>query len=121
MVCTVSPDPRYCSGDCWRLPEPPTSRDSAPPPPTAMDVPGIMMPTAWMLRPVGIASITSRVITVRVVMLWVSTTGDSAETVIVSSSAPTFRSALIVAVKSDVSSTFSRFTTLKPGSVKVTV
>ena len=54
-------------------------------------------------------------------MLCVSTIGDSAETVIVSSSAPTFRSALIVAVKSDVSSTFSRFTTLKPGSVKVTV
>ena len=78
------------------------------------------MPTAWMLRPVGIASITSRVMTVRVVMLWVSTTGDSAETVIVSSSAPTLISALIVAVKSEVSSTFSRLTTLKPGSVKVT-
>ena len=61
-----------------------------------------------MLRPVGSASSTSRVITVRVVMLCVSTTGDSAETVIVSSSAPTLRSALIVAVKSEVSSTFSR-------------
>ena len=80
-----------------------------------------MMPTAWMLRPVGIASSTSRVITVRVVMFCTSTTGDSAETVIVSSSAPTFRSALIVAVKSDVSSMPSRLTTLKPGSVKVTV
>ena len=45
------------------------------PPPTAMVVPGIMMPTAWMLRPVGMASRTSRVITVRVVMLCVSTTG----------------------------------------------
>ena len=39
--------------------------------------------------------------TVRVVMLWVSTTGDSAKTVIVSSIAPTFMSALIVAVKSE--------------------
>ena len=115
IVCTVSAEPRYCSGDCCRLPEPPTSRDSAPPPPSAMVVPGIMMPTAWMLRPVGSASSTSRVMTVRVVMFCVSTIGDSAETVIVSSIAPTFRSALIVAVKSDVSSTFSRFTTLKPG------
>jgi hypothetical protein len=53
--------------------------------------------------PVGSASMTSRVITVRVVMLCVSTTGDSAETVMVSSSAPTLRSALIVAVKSEVS------------------
>ena len=43
--------------------------------------------------------------------------GDTAETVIVSSIAPTLRSALIVAVKSEVSSTLSRFTTLKPGSV----
>ena len=79
------------------------------------------MPTAWMLRPVGSTSSTSRVMTVRVVMLCVSTTGDSAETVMVSSRAPTLRSALIVAVKSDVSSTFSRFTTLKPGSVNVTM
>ena len=79
------------------------------------------MPTAWMLRPVGMASSTSRVMTVRAVMLCTSTIGDSAETVIVSSSAPTLSSALIVAVKSAVSSTPSRFTTLKPGSVKVTV
>ena len=40
---------------------------------------------------------------------------------IVSSTAPTFRSALIVAVKSDVSSTFSRLTVLNPGRVNVTV
>ena len=80
-----------------------------------------MMPTAWMLRPVGIASSTSRVITVRVVTFWTSTMGDSAATVIVSSTAPIFISALIVAVKSDVSSTFSRLTTLNPGSVKVTL
>ena len=54
-------------------------------------------------------------------MFCVSTIGDSAETVIVSSIAPTFRSALIVAVKSDVSSMPSRLTMLKPGSVNVTV
>jgi hypothetical protein len=74
-----------------------------------------------MLRPVGTTSSTSRVITVRCVMLWTSTTGDSAATVIVSSTAPTVRSASMVAVKSDVSSTFSRLTVLKPGRVKVTV
>src|SRR6187402_2643558 len=120
-VCTVSPEPRYCSGDCWRLPEPPTSRDSAPPPPTASVVPGIMMPTAWMFRPVGSASRTSSVMTTRCVMLEVSTIGDSPVTVRVSSRAPTFRSALIVAVKSDVSSTPSRTTVEKPGSSNLTV
>ena len=55
-----------------------------------------MMPTAWMLRPVGSASRTSRVITTRCVMLCVSTMGDSPVTVSVSSSVPTFRSTLIV-------------------------
>ena len=80
------------------------------------------MPTAWMLRPVGSASQHfARHDRTRCVMLCVSTIGDSPVTVIVSSSAPTFRSALIVAVKSDVSSTPSRLTTLKPGSVNVTV
>jgi hypothetical protein len=119
IVCTVSLDPRYCNGDCCRLPEPPTSRDSAPPPPTEIAVPGIMMPTAWMLRPVGMASSTSLVITVRFVMLCVSTTGDSAETITVSSTAPTFMSLLTVAVKSEVSSIPSRLKTLKPGKVNV--
>ena len=79
------------------------------------------MPTAWMLRPVGSASITSRVMTVRDVIAWTSTTGDSAVTVIVSSTAPTFSSALTGAVKSDVSSMRSRLTVLNPGSVNVTV
>ena len=53
-------------------------------------------------------------------MLCTSTIGDSAATVMVSSIAPTFMSALMVAVKSDVSSTLSRLTVLKPGSVNVT-
>ena len=47
--------------------------------------------------------------------------GDSPVTVIVSSMAPTFRSALTVAVKEPVSSIPSRLTVLKPVSVKVTV
>ena len=73
-----------------------------------------------MLRPVGIESSMSRVMTVRVVMFCTSTTGDSAETVIVSSTAPTFISLLMAAVKSDVSSTLSRLTVLNPGSVNMT-
>jgi hypothetical protein len=80
-----------------------------------------MMPTAWMLRPVGSASRTSCVITTRCVMLCVSTIGDSPVTVSVSSSAPTLRSTLIVAVKSDVSSMPSRITVVKPGSSNLTV
>ncbi len=59
--------------------------------------------------------------TVRLVMLCTSTMGVSAATVIVSSIAPTFSSALTGAVKSAVNSTFSRRTVLKPGSVKVMV
>lgn len=80
-----------------------------------------MIPTAWILRPVGSMSSTSRVITVRAVMLCVSTIGDSPVTVTVSSIAPTFISALTVAVKFDVSSMPSRTTVEKPGSEKVTV
>jgi len=74
-----------------------------------------------MFRPVGITSSTSRVMTVRVVMFCTSTTGDSPVTVIVSATEPTFRSTLIEAVKSDVSSIPSRLTVLKPASVKVTL
>ena len=84
-------------------------------------MPGIMMPTAWMFRPVGIASRTSRVITVRCAMPCMSTTGDSATTVTVSAMAPTRISALMAAVKSEVTSMPSRFTLLNPGSEKLTV
>jgi hypothetical protein len=80
-----------------------------------------MMPIAWMLRPVGSASITSRVITVRVVMLCVSTIGVSPVTVIVSLMAPTFISASTVAAKFEVSSMPSRTMLEKPGSAKLTV
>ena len=52
--------------------------------------------------------------------LEVSTIGDAPLTVIVSSSAPTCRSALIVAVKPEVNVTPSRRTVLKPCSLKVT-
>ena len=50
-----------------------------------------------------------------------STTGDAADTVTDSSSAPTFISALIVAVKSVGSSTLWRLTVWNPASVNVTM
>ena len=91
--------------------------------PTTPEVvtPGISTAAAWMLRAAGSASITSRVITVCLVTLCTSTSGVAPDTVIVSSSAPTFRSALTVAVKFPVSSMPSRLNVLKPGSVNVTV
>ena len=52
---------------------------------------------------------------------WMSTIGLSPVTVTVSSTAPTRSSASMVAVKSADTSTPSRRTVLKPGSVKVTV
>jgi hypothetical protein len=60
-------------------------------------------------------SVTSRL------ALCTSTTGVSPVTVIVSASAPTLSSALIVAVNEPLSSTPSRLNVLKPGNVKVTV
>ena len=70
--------------------------------------------------PFGPLPSVAKAITVRAVMLCTSTSGDSAATVIVSSMAPTFISALIVAVKSEVSSTPSRLTVLNPGRLNVT-
>ena len=52
--------------------------------------------------------------------LCTSTIGDSPVTVIVSSSAPTFRSAFTVATKLPDSSMPSRLTVVKPGSENVT-
>ena len=59
MVCTVSPEPRYCSGDCWRFPKPPTSRDSAPPPPGAIVVPGIMNSFIAIFKDTSLVTIVS--------------------------------------------------------------
>ena len=70
--------------------------------------------------PVGIVSITSRVITDCWETLCVSTTGDAPLTVIVSATAPTRSSTLIVAVKPVGSSIPSRLTVLNPGRVTVT-
>jgi len=59
--------------------------------------------------------------TICFLVLAVSTRGVSPVTVIVSSTAPTFMSALTVAVNVPVSSTPSRLTVLKPVSANVTV
>src|SRR6185503_8310985 len=78
-------------------------------------------PTAQMLRPVGSASSSDRDSTCCCVALFTSTTGEAPVTVTVSSSAPTRNSPLMVAVKLAGSSIPSRWKTLKPGSVNVTV
>jgi hypothetical protein len=64
---------------------------------------------------------TSRDAVASFVVLCVSTIGDSPVTVTVSSIVPTLRSALTFAVNPDVSSIPSRFTVLKPCSVKATL
>src|SRR6185503_2307872 len=73
-----------------------------------------------MVRPVGIASIASRFSTCACDAVVTSTTGEEAETVIDSSSEPTFISALIAAVKFAGRSTLSRFTLANPGRLNVT-
>ena len=70
---------------------------------------------------IGMTFSTSRVSTFCCRTFCVSTTGLAPVTVTVSSSAPTRRSALTVAVKPVLSSIPSRLTVLNPGSVKVTV
>ena len=74
----------------------------------------------WMLRPVGIKSIASRLRTGVLAAVVTSTTGEAPVTVIVSVSAPTLSSALRVAVNSAGSTRPSRLKVLNPGSVKVT-
>jgi hypothetical protein len=61
---------------------------------SASRAPGSIAPSDGMLRPVGTASRTCRDMTTCCTAVWTSTTGDCPETLTVSSSAPTFRSAL---------------------------
>ena len=71
-------------------------------------MPTINWPIPWMLRPVGIASIVSRLSTWVCTAVVTSTIGDAAETVTDSSMVPTFISALTVSVMSAGSSIRSR-------------
>ena len=72
------------------------------------------------LRSVGSTSITSRDAVEILATFCVSTIGVAPLTVTVSSSAPTRRSALTLAVKDAVSTTSSRRTVEKPASEKLT-
>jgi hypothetical protein len=83
--------------------------------------PGDSTPIDMTLRETGSVSMMSRVSTCVRDADCTSTCGVSPETVIVSSSAPTFMSALIVMTTSDGTSTASRTTVLKPVSENVTL
>ncbi len=103
-----------------KLEAPPPVPPVMPPESPLVTIPGMiaMMPVAFL--EVGIAEITSLLIVVCTFALWTSTIGVSPVTVIVSASAPTFSSALIVATNVPVNSMPSRFTVLKPVSENVT-
>ena len=75
----------------------------------------------WIVRPVGTASSTSRLSTCDFVVLCTSTIGDEPDTVTDSSTPPTFRSVLMVAMKFDDSSIPSFLTVVNPGRSKVSV
>ena len=83
-------------------------------------MPGTSDPTDWMFRALGIESMRSRVITCCRAVFWTSTTGDSPDTVTVSSSAPTRRSALSGTVVSAGTMMLSRLNVLNPVRVKTT-
>ncbi len=93
-------------------------------PPTSLVLevftPGISSAMLKCVRPDGMVSMTSLLMTCCCRTPWTSTTGDSPVTVIVSSSAPTRSSAFTLAVNEPASSMPSRRDVLKPGSVKVT-
>ena len=112
--------PRKTSDGCCRPEVPPTSRPLFPTSPEPV-TPGVMTPAPSILCAAGSASSTSRVNTLCLVRLCTSTRGVAPATVIVSSSDPTFSSTLTLAVKSPINSMPSRFTVVKPGSVKVTL
>ena len=85
-----------------------------------MVIPGISTAVAAHDRAVGTVVSTSLLSVVCRRTLCTSTIGVSPVTVIVSAMPPTFMSALIDAMNDPVSSIPSRFTVLKPVSVKVT-
>ena len=82
--------------------------------------PGVAFSNEPAARVAGNAAIWSLLSTVWRSVFWTSTTGVSPVTVIVSSRAPTFKSALMVAAKEPVNSTPSRLTVVNPGNVNST-
>src|SRR5262245_66495356 len=82
--------------------------------------PTISWPRPWIVRPVGISSIASRLSTDICDAFCTSTTGDDADTVTDSSTVPTRISTLMTDVKSAGNSTCSRLSVWNPGKVNVT-
>ena len=82
--------------------------------------PGIRAARPFNVRPPGSVSICSFVSTVCESVFLTSTTGEAPDTVMVSSSAPTRRSAFTSALNAPISSMPSRLMTLNPVSVKDT-
>ena len=114
--CSASSPPRPWARrpTCSVMREPPTSG-------VPCRTPGDSTPIDMTLRETGSVSMTSRVMTCVRDACCTSTCGVSPETVMVSSSAPTFRSALIVMTTSDGTSMPSRTTVLKPVSENVSL
>ena len=86
-----------------------------------IDAEGDSTPIDMTLRETGSVSMMSRVMTCVRDACCTSICGVSPDTVIVSSSAPTFMSALMVMTTSDGTCTASLTTVLNPGRVNVTV
>ena len=82
--------------------------------------PGVALSSAPAARATGSAAMMSLFMTISRFACWTSTTGDSPETVTLSSSAPTRISIGMVTVCVPASSTFSRLTVANPASVNVT-
>ena len=113
VVCDES-SPRPSIRDCCTPEVPPTSG-------LRTLTPGTSRAYDHMLRPVGIASWVSRVMTSTRCTCCTSTTGVSPETVIVSSTEPTDITALIGSATSAPRMSWSRTSVPNPGRVKVTL
>ena len=109
-----------CTEACPMGPPLPPTSTPAPAPLPLRFTPSVMAANAVTFCALGSASSVSRASTACVRTLRTSTVGLAPVTVTVSSSDPTFSSALTGAVNPALSVTPSRFTTLKPGSVNVT-
>ena len=85
------------------------------------DAPGVSSAAVCGVRPNGSVSSSSRLITRSWRMLRVSIVGAAPDTVIVSLTLPTRRSAFTVVVAVPTTSMPSRFTVVNPANVKATV
>ena len=104
-----------------RVVEPCTAGQYWPSPMPAFRTPGISRARALKVRAAGSTSIICRVATNCRRTCCTSTTGDSPETVTVSSSAPTASDAFTCTAASPISTIPSRMNVLNPGSVNVMV